>query len=173
MQSHCTAWLLWAMSNAEGAWSQLISGWPKATVNVTALRSSCFPTLIHLIWQRDANEISLTGRPTYRIAGLESGCWGRCLKLLGKCKSNRVFQNIPQSPASRGGSRKCVYYAGTWLLNWDFMATSADRTCNKLPSLISNKYVSWHCFAMPPMNQVYPDFEDLENQTVDKNWFTV
>ena len=68
-------------------------------------------------------------------------------KLLGKCESDKVFQNIPQSPASRGASCKCVYYAGTWLLNWDFMVTSANMKCNKLPSLVSSKYVSWHSFC--------------------------
>lgn len=60
-------------------------------------------------------------------------------KLLGKCKCNKVFQNIPQLSASRGSFCRCVYYVGTWLLSWDFMATSADTKCNKLPWLTSNK----------------------------------
>lgn len=107
---------------------------------MTALYSSCFPTLIHLIWQSDANEISLTG-----CLHQDCSSWERMLRqepgLLGKCRS-KGFKIFHKSPASRGEFYRCVYYAGTWLLNWGFMATSADTKHNKIPSLISNKYNS-------------------------------
>lgn len=120
----------------QGAPSQLISIQPKATVNVTALYSSCFPALIHLIWQSDADEISLTGGCT-RTAAPESWCWGRSLSSWGNAGLRASGYST-----RRGEFYRCVHYAGTWLLNWGFMAASADTKRNKIPSLISHKYKS-------------------------------